>query len=83
MSDYSSSTDRNGDDATRAPQLKQTVEELRTELGREVEARTQQVRDWAGTQADQVRTTVVDKPFASAGAAFAAGVILGVLLARR
>ena len=48
-----------------------------------VDWRAQQVRGWAETQADQVRTTVVEKPFASAGAAFAAGVILGVLLARR
>ena len=64
-------------------QLKQSVEEIRSEVGREVGARAQQARDWAEDRADQLRTTVTEKPFASAGAAFAAGVILGVLLARR
>ncbi len=75
--DYDDDTGRTG------ARLKQTAEELRSEVTREVNQRAQQVRDWAEVQADTVRTTVVDKPFASAGAAFAAGVILGVLLARR
>lgn len=66
-----------------ASQLRQSVDEIRAEVGREVGARAQQARDWAEDRADQLRTTVTEKPFASAGAAFAAGVILGVLLARR
>jgi ElaB/YqjD/DUF883 family membrane-anchored ribosome-binding protein len=34
-------------------------------------------------QTDVARQTVVERPFVSAGAAFAAGVVFGVLLARR
>ena len=40
-------------------------------------------REWATAQADVARQTVVEKPFASAGAAFAAGLVFGLLLARR
>ncbi len=80
MSDTSTTA---ADTEERNARLRQTAEELRSEVTREVNDRANQVRDWANTQADQVRTTVVEKPFASAGAAFAAGVILGVLLARR
>lgn len=45
--------------------------------------RTQAARDWASMQTDVARQTVVERPFVSAGAAFAAGVVFGVLLARR
>lgn len=76
-------TTANGQTGINKEQIRQTVDDIRAEVGREVGARAQQVRDWYETQADQVRTTVVEKPFASAGAAFAAGVILGILLARR
>lgn len=83
--DTTATTDANGAETggINKEQIRQTVDDIRAEVGREVGARAQQVRDWAETQADQVRTTVVEKPFASAGAAFAAGVILGILLARR
>ena len=44
-------------------------------------------RDWAADQSDVLRDTVQTKPFISIGvsaaSAFAAGIILGVLLARR
>ena len=45
--------------------------------------RTTQARDWATQQTDVARSTVVERPFVSTGAAFAAGVVFGVLLARR
>jgi ElaB/YqjD/DUF883 family membrane-anchored ribosome-binding protein len=45
--------------------------------------RSQAARDWASQQTDVARQTVVERPFVSAGAAFAAGVIFGVLLAAR
>ena len=45
--------------------------------------RATQAREWASAQTDVARQTVVERPFVSAGAAFAAGVIFGVLLARR
>jgi ElaB/YqjD/DUF883 family membrane-anchored ribosome-binding protein len=45
--------------------------------------RTQAARDWASMQTDVARQTVVERPFVSAGAAFAAGVVFGVLLAAR
>ncbi len=63
--------------------LQRTVEDLRAEFGRELNQRTQQVKEWANQSRDTVRTTVVERPFASAGSAFAAGLILGLLLARR
>ena len=42
-----------------------------------------QARDWAAQQQDVARQTVVERPFVSTGAAFAAGVIFGILLMRR
>jgi len=42
-----------------------------------------QARDWASQQGDIARQTVVERPFVSTGAAFAAGVVFGILLARR
>ena len=45
--------------------------------------RATQAREWATTQTDVARQTVVERPFVSTGAAFAAGVIFGILLARR
>jgi ElaB/YqjD/DUF883 family membrane-anchored ribosome-binding protein len=58
------------------------AEELAANAAREVEDRAYQVRDWALTQSDTVRTTVLDKPFISVGTAFAAGIIFGMLLRR-
>ena len=45
--------------------------------------RATQAREWATSQTDVARQTVVERPFVSTGAAFAAGVIFGILLARR
>ena len=42
-----------------------------------------QARDWASQQGDVARQTVVERPFVSTGAAFAAGVVFGILLMRR
>ncbi len=42
-----------------------------------------QARDWASQQSDVARQTVVERPFVSTGAAFAAGVVFGILLMRR
>ena len=42
-----------------------------------------QARDWATHQQDLARQTVVERPFVSTGAAFAAGVVFGILLMRR
>lgn len=50
---------------------------------RQLGERTTQARDWATQQTDVARQTVVERPFVSTGAAFAAGVVFGVLLARR
>ena len=49
----------------------------------ELNARTAAAREWATHQSDVARQTVVERPFASAGAAFAAGLVFGLLLARR
>ena len=42
-----------------------------------------QARDWASQQGEVARQTVVERPFVSTGAAFAAGVVFGILLMRR
>ncbi len=59
--------------------LQSIAQNARSQLG----DRTTQARDWASQQTDVARQTVVERPFVSAGAAFAAGVVFGVLLARR
>ncbi len=60
-----------------------TAEQLRRQAGEQSAA----AREWAADQADVLRDTVQTKPFiavgVSAASAFAAGLILGVLLARR
>lgn len=57
------------------------------ELRRQVEERATAARDWAVDQTDVIRDTVQTKPFISIGvsaaSAFAAGLVLGVLLTRR
>lgn len=58
------------------------AEELALNTAREIENRAYQARDWAMTQSDTVRTTVLDKPFVSIGTAFAAGIVFGLLLRR-
>jgi ElaB/YqjD/DUF883 family membrane-anchored ribosome-binding protein len=56
--------------------------QLASETARKLEDRAYQARDWAVTQSDTVRTTVLDKPFISVGTAFAAGIVFGLLLRR-
>lgn len=57
------------------------------ELKRQVEERAAAARDWAVDQTDVIRDTVQTRPFVSIGvsaaSAFAAGLVLGVLLTRR
>ena len=59
--------------------LQSIAQNARTQLG----DRSGQAREWATQQTDVARQTVVERPFVSTGAAFAAGVVFGVLLARR
>ena len=58
------------------------AQQLAADTARKVEDRAYQARDWALTQSDTVRTTVLDKPFVSVGTAFAAGIVFGLLLRR-
>jgi ElaB/YqjD/DUF883 family membrane-anchored ribosome-binding protein len=62
--------------AQRAAQLKKSVEE-----------RASAARHWAADQTEVIRGQVTERPFiavgVSAGTAFAAGLVLGVLLAAR
>ena len=62
--------------SAKAAQLKKVVEE-----------RTAAAREWASDQTEVLRDTVSTRPLTSvgisAGAAFAAGIVLGVLLTRR
>ncbi len=55
------------------------------EIRRQVEERAAAARDWAVDQTDVIRDTVQTRPFISVGvsaaSAFAAGLVLGVLLA--
>ncbi len=61
--------------------------ERTAELRRRMEERASAARDWAVDQTDVIRDTVQTKPFISVGvsaaSAFAAGLIIGVLLTRR
>lgn len=60
-----------------------TADQVRRTVGEQSAA----AREWAADQADVLRDTVQTRPFisvgVSAGSAFAAGLIVGVLLARR
>ena len=66
-----------------AEKAQATAEDVRRRVG-EASATA---RDWAVDQSDVLRDTVQTKPFiavgVSAASAFAAGLVLGVLLARR
>ncbi|CAN5358252.1 hypothetical protein BH09PSE2_BH09PSE2_18960 [soil metagenome] len=63
------------------------AQELSGQVRKAVSEGAETARDWAADQSDVLRDTVQTKPFiavgVSAGSAFAAGIILGVLLARR
>ena len=65
-----------------ADRAKSTADDVRRRAGDASHA----ARDWAADQSDVLRDTVQTKPFISIGvsaaSAFAAGLILGVLLAR-
>ena len=77
MSDAFSTTDA----------LPNTGTDRTAELKRQVEERAAAARDWAVDQTDVIRDTVQTRPFISIGisaaSAFAAGLVLGVLLTRR
>ena len=69
--------------STAGERAQQTAEQLRRQVGEQAGV----AKEWAADQADVLRDTVQTKPFiavgVSAGSAFAAGLIIGVLLARR
>lgn len=75
------------DDAEPALDAFEQAAERGAELRRRMEERASAARDWAVDQTDVIRDTVQTKPFISVGvsaaSAFAAGLILGVLLTRR
>jgi ElaB/YqjD/DUF883 family membrane-anchored ribosome-binding protein len=65
----------------------QAAAERAAELREAFEQRAAAAREWAADQTDVLRDTVQTKPFiaigVSAASAFAAGLVLGVLLTRR
>lgn len=69
--------------ASAQERARQTADQVRRTANEQSAA----AREWAVDQADVLRDTVQTKPFVavgiSAGGAFAAGLILGILLARR
>jgi ElaB/YqjD/DUF883 family membrane-anchored ribosome-binding protein len=79
MSGGSSSGGQGGSDGGRFAGIQTAAQQAASQLNE----RSQAARDWASQQTDVARQTVVERPFVSAGAAFAAGVIFGVLLAAR
>ncbi len=66
---------------------KDKAAETAAQLRKTVEERAAQAREWAARESEVLRGQVVERPFiavgVSAGTAFAAGLILGVLLASR
>ncbi len=66
-----------------AKRAQETAEQLRRTVGEQADV----AREWAQDQADVLRDTVQTRPFiavgVSAASAFAAGLVLGVLLTRR
>ena len=65
----------------------QAAAERTAELRQAFEERASAAREWAADQTDVLRDTVQTKPFiaigVSAASAFAAGLVLGILLTRR
>jgi len=72
------------DDAGLAQQAFEDAGARTAEIRRQVESRAAAARDWAVDQTDVIRDTVQTRPFISIGvsatAAFAAGLVLGVLI---
>ena len=76
------------DDAVRiASSVGERAQQTADQVRRQATEQSAAAREWAADQADVLRDTVQTKPFiavgVSAASAFAAGLILGVLLARR
>ncbi len=75
------------DTADTATQAFEEAAARTAEIRRRVEERAEAARDWAADQSDVLRDTVQTRPFISIGvsaaSAFAAGLLLGVLLAQR
>ena len=75
------------DDAGPTQQAFEDAAARTAEIRRQVEVRAAAAREWAVDQTDVIRDTVQTRPFISIGvsaaSAFAAGLILGVLLTRR
>lgn len=69
-----------------ASSVGQRARDTYEQVGRSVSEQAGVAREWAQDQADVLRDTVQTRPFISVGvsaaSAFAAGLILGVLLAR-
>ena len=87
-----------GEAKSAASGVSDKAQETASNLGEKAQAAAEDVRrrmgeasgvarDWASDQSDVLRDTVQTKPFiavgVSAASAFAAGLVLGVLLARR
>ena len=89
--DKPSTTSKINDKAQAAQKVVETAvdaaSEHTAEFRKALEERASAARDWAADQTDVLRDTVQTKPFiavgVSAASAFAAGLILGVLLTRR
>ena len=69
-----------------AAKLSERARATAEDVRRRAEDASHAARDWAADQSDVLRDTVQTKPFISIGvsaaSAFAAGLVLGVLLAR-
>ena len=98
MTDVTADTETEGGAPAAARNLKQDAQRIASSAQERARHTAEQVRraageqsaaarEWAADQADVLRDTVQTKPFiavgVSAASAFAAGLILGVLLARR
>ncbi len=70
-----------------AASVQQRAQQTAEQVKRTVNEQAEVAKEWAVDQADVLRDTVQTKPFiavgVSAASAFAAGLILGVLLMRR
>lgn len=79
--------DLKADAKTAAASVSQKAQETADQLRRTVGEQAGVAREWAQDQADVLRDTVQTRPFiavgVSAASAFAAGLVLGVLLTRR